>query len=209
MVDIGTVTGQEIRENRDGGVDVRLLQVRMAGDDIQTVQYMPLAGDDSPPMVEDLVAVVPIGPAFQVALGVRDSVVPSAAVGEKRIYSRDASGAIIASAHLKADGAIALEGKDISLTLNADGTLEIANVLGAAELKADGSWDINGVLIDVVGNLAVPGNLVVAGTISGGGVVMASGTLTADDVVTSSGVDLKTHIHGGVTVGAGQTGVPV
>lgn len=237
MVEIGTVTGQEIRENRDGGVDVRLLQVQMIGDDVQTVQYMPMAGDDAPPMVGDLVAVVPIGPAFQVALGVRDSVVPSAAPGEKKIYSRDENGAIIARLHLKADGSVDLANDDVSVSLSASGgatisnasasialgasgVVDISNATGAGQLKADGSWDLNGALIDILGNLTVPGNLLVAGSIGGGGVAMAGGAIEATgdiettgdvigaNVTTAGGVDLGTHTHGGTEPGAGSTGAP-
>lgn len=221
MVDIGTVTGQEIRNNRDGGVDVRLLQVQMVGDDVQTVQYMPMAGDDAPPMVGDLVAVIPIGPAFRVAVGVRDSVAPSVAAGEKKIYSRDANGNVIASCHLKADGGIDLANADVSVSLNANGTVDIANASGAGQLKADGSWDLNGALIDIVGNLTVPGNLLVNGSIGGGGVTMSGGDIAADggiaadgdvigdNVLTAGGVDLGTHAHGGVTTGSGNTGAPI
>ena len=137
MVDIGTVTGQEIRKNRDGGADVRLLQVQMVGNDVQTVQYMPMAGDDSPPQIGDKVAVVPIGPAFQVALGIQDSVVPSVAAGEKKFYSRDENGEIIAFVHLKTDGEITLLNANGQITLKPDGAVLIgiadeAQVLGDA-----------------------------------------------------------------------------
>lgn len=209
MVDIGTVTGLDIRKNRDGGADVRLLQVQMVGDDVQTVQYMPMAGDDSPPQVGDKVAIIPIGPAFQVAVGVQDSVTPSAAAGERLLYSRDASGALIASVHLKKNGAILISNALASVVLNANGSIDIAGVLGTGELKTDGSWDLNGVLMDLLGNMTVPGNLGVGGSIGGGGVSMDGGTLTADAVETSGGIDLDTHKHGGVTTGGGQTGGPV
>ena len=135
MVDIGTVTGQEIRLNRDGGADVRLLQVQMVGNDVQTVQYMPMAGDDSPPQIGDKVAVESIGPAFRVALGIQDSVVPSVAAGEKKFYSRDENGEIIVSVHLKADGEITLLNANGQITLKPDGAVLIgiadeAQVLG-------------------------------------------------------------------------------
>ena len=97
MVILGTVTGQEIKKNRDGGVEVRLLQVQISNEvDIRTVQYMPMSGDDSPPQTGDKVVVMDIGHAFQVALGVQDSVVPSVAAGERKMFSRDASGAVAA-----------------------------------------------------------------------------------------------------------------
>ena len=111
MVTIGRVTGQAIGENRDGAASVRLLQVEMsAPGDIQTVQYMPMAGDDSPPQNGDLVAVLSIGPAFQIALAVQDTVVPSMPAGEKRLYSRDGAGAEAASVTLRAGGNAELNG---------------------------------------------------------------------------------------------------
>lgn len=111
MVTIGKVTGQEIRKNRDGAADVRLLQVRMSNDsDIQTVQYMPMAGDDAPPQDGDLVAVLSIGPAFQVALGIQDSVVPSMDSGEKKIYGRNGAGDIASFINFLASGNLELNG---------------------------------------------------------------------------------------------------
>jgi phage baseplate assembly protein V len=41
------------------------------------------------------------------------------------------------------------------------------------------------------------------------GNVQVNGTLTASVDVIGGGKSLKTHKHGGVTVGGGQTGVPV
>ena len=121
MVAIGRVAGQTIGENRDGAASVRLLQVEMsAPGDIQTVQYMPMAGDDSPPQIGDLVVVLPIGPAFQIALAVQDSVVPSMGAGEKRLYSRDGAGAEAASVILRADGNMELNGAGNSAVTFAD-----------------------------------------------------------------------------------------
>ncbi len=111
MAGIGEVTGQEIRENRDGAADVRLLQVRMSNDsDIQTVQYMPMAGEDSPPQIGDMVVIIGIGSAFQVAIGVQDSVVPSMPAGEKKVYSRDSSRDIAAFINYLSGGNLELNG---------------------------------------------------------------------------------------------------
>lgn len=111
MVTIGTVTGQEVRKNRDGFADVRLLQVRMTNDtDIQTVQYMPTSGDDSPPQIDDLVVILSLGTAFRVAVGVQDSVTPIAAPGERRLYSRDGDGDLAAVIALLANGNMELNG---------------------------------------------------------------------------------------------------
>ncbi len=111
MVALGTVTGQEIRKNRDGVANVRLLQVRLSNDsDIQTVQYMPTAGEDSPPQIGDLVAIVAFGPSFLVAVGIQDSVVPTMGAGEKKVYSNDGAGAILAFINFLAGGDLELNG---------------------------------------------------------------------------------------------------
>jgi hypothetical protein len=115
MITIGRVTGQEIKENRNGAADVRLLMVRISNDsDIQTVQYMPMSGDDSPPQNGDLVAIISIGPAFKVAIGVQDSVVPEMDPGEKKLFSRDSGGAIAAFVNFLAGGNLELNGNDYS-----------------------------------------------------------------------------------------------
>ena len=47
------------------------------------------------------------------------------------------------------------------------------------------------------------------GTGSGGGAATMQGPLTVTNDVTAGGVSLKTHKHGGVQTGSGQTGTPV
>ena len=121
MTTTGTVTGQEIKTNRDGGVEVRLLQVEMSSpDDIQTVQYFPMSGDDSPPIKDDKVAVISIGDSFKIAIGVQDSIVPSMGPGEKKSYSRDSVGAVAAFVNHLASGVLELNGNnDFAVRFNA------------------------------------------------------------------------------------------
>ena len=65
--------------------------------------------------------------------------------------------------------------------LKADGSVIISNALGSIELKTDGEL------------------------LHGSGAKFT----TDGDVVTSDGKSLRSHIHSGVTVGAGVTGAPV
>ena len=69
--------------------------------------------------------------------------------------------------------------------------------------------DITAPAVVVTGALTVNGALVSSsiGTTGGGGATIA-GALTAA-TVSAGGKDLATHIHSGVTVGAGNTGPPV
>jgi hypothetical protein len=69
-----------------------------------------MSGDDSPPQNGDNVVVLDIGPSFRVAVAVQDSVVPSMPAGEKKIFSRDGSGAIAAFVNLLAGGDLELNG---------------------------------------------------------------------------------------------------
>ena len=64
--------------------------------------------------------------------------------------------------------------------LKNDNTIELANGAGSMLLKADGSFLINGLTITPDGN-----------------------------VITAAGVNLNTHLHGGVQSGPSNTGVPI
>jgi len=63
------------------------------------------------------------------------------------------------------------------------GEITIKNAIGEFKIKADGDIIINGVKFE-------PGGIITASSI------------------TIGGIDFATHVHGGVTTGAGITGVP-
>lgn len=110
MTQIGTVTGQEIKKNRDGSIAVRLLQVQISNEsDVHTVQYMNPAGEDSAPINGDKVEIHSIGPAFKFALAVEDqNNAASMPSGEKNLYARDDNGAIKIALRLRKDGKISV-----------------------------------------------------------------------------------------------------
>ena len=117
MPQIGTITGQEIKKNRDGSIAVRLLQVQISNEsDIQTVQYMGTAGEDSAPINGDKVQIFRIGSAFQFAVAVEDqNNVASVAEGGKRLFSRDPStGAVKAFIDWLTNGILHLNGNAYS-----------------------------------------------------------------------------------------------
>jgi phage gp45-like len=117
MTQLGTVTGQEIKTNRNGEIDVRLLQVQFSNDrDIQTVQHFNPSGEDSAPIKGDKVIVFDIGPAFKVAVATQDLLAAVMGAGEKKLYSRDSDGVIKAFINLLADGNIELNGNDYAST---------------------------------------------------------------------------------------------
>ena len=107
---VGTVRGREIRENRNGGADVLLLQVEVSdADDIQTVELMTQAGDESSPVDGSRVLLVQLGPAWVVAVVADDLIPPGIAEGERRVYSQD-SGTRKASIYWRTDGQLELNG---------------------------------------------------------------------------------------------------
>jgi len=94
---IGTVTGREIKKNRDSSIASILLQVKFLEDDVQTVQYISQSGDDTSPPDGAKVMVFQIGPAFKFAIGSIDMIIPDMAPGERKLYSTDSAGETIKS----------------------------------------------------------------------------------------------------------------
>jgi phage gp45-like len=92
MIKVGTVTGREIRPNIDGSKDVLLLQVEITDpEDIQTVEVIGHAGEDSNPPDGSTVLIVKVGNAWKLAPAVNDGIEPDASLtpGEKKVYSSD------------------------------------------------------------------------------------------------------------------------
>ena len=106
----GTVKSFEVKKNRDGSKKVRLLSVQMTDrDDVQTVEHMTEAGEDTNPPKDSKVVVLSIGSAWKIAISCDDGIEPEVEEGEKKIYSLD-GGTIQAYIHLKKNGDIVLNG---------------------------------------------------------------------------------------------------
>lgn len=112
MIEIGRVKSSEIKKNRDGAQNVVLLQVVLTDpEDVQTVELYGPAGDESRPKKDDLVIVIPLAPAWKIAIAVGGSIVPTMLEGEKKLFSRDASGAIAAFINFLQNGNLQLNGE--------------------------------------------------------------------------------------------------
>ena len=120
MIRIGKVTGRTTGKNRDGGDDVLLLQVEISDpDDVQTVQLMNPAGENSNPPDGSQVLIIDIGAAFKVAVATDDGIAPFGSPGDKQIYSAD-GGIIKAFINLLTSGIIELNGNnDFAVRFNA------------------------------------------------------------------------------------------
>ena len=126
---IGTVTGFEIGKNRDASQDVLLLQVQISEpDDVQTVEYMSAAGDDSVPPIGSRVTILQAGSAWKIAIASQDSIVPSMDEGERKIYSSK-DGAIKAFINWLSTGILELNGNnDFAVRFNAlDAQITVLN----------------------------------------------------------------------------------
>lgn len=108
----GEIKNSEIKKNRDGENDVRLLKVEITDpDDVQTVEHMTQAGEDNCPPDGAKVIIISIGEAWKIAVCVDDGIAPEVAKGERKLYSSD-GGSIQAFVHLKKDGTIVLNSED-------------------------------------------------------------------------------------------------
>jgi hypothetical protein len=161
MPQIGTITGQEIKTNRDGSIAARLLQVQISNEsDIQTVQYMGAAGEDSAPINGDLVQIFSIGPAFKFAVAVEDQDnAASMGAGEKKLYSRDSAGAIAAFINFLAGGNLELNG-------NADFAVRFTN-LESMVTSLNSKYDAHTHPDPVSGSTGTPSNAPLGLDISG------------------------------------------
>lgn len=153
MIRIGTVRGRQAGKNRDGTDDVLLLQVEISDpDDVQTVQLMNPAGENSNPPDGSQVLIIDIGSAFKVAVATDDGIEPFGSPGDKQIYSSD--GAIIkAFINLLTSGIIELNGaNDFAVRFNAlDTQLQglITDINAALATKDDGSGTAGTLALDI------------------------------------------------------------
>lgn len=156
----GGAKGSQATVDPGGGANIRC-------------EHFASPGDDSYPLPGDYVALIDgPGTGRRLAIAYADPVnTRFAAEGEKRTYSRDATGAVQATVWLRNDGG--------AIITNAAG--------GNIFLNADGSANINGVAIDLSGNITT------------------TGTITAANV-TAGGKDLAAHIHLSPAPSPGNTG---
>lgn len=157
-----------------------------AGINLTLDHYAP-PGDDSQPLPGDYVHASATRQSGRYsAVGYLDpSNPPISDVGEKRIYSRDASGQVVAEIWLKNDGTILINNYTVVCTLTPDGgfktqnsaaefsvdaagSILLQNAGGSINLLADGVINLNGVVIDQAGNITTPTSVAAPSLIAGG-----------------------------------------
>lgn len=206
------------------GSNVSDVKVDPGGGANVTAQHFASPGDDSWPLENDYVCLVPTQREnVNNAVGYVDPVnEPVAQRGEKRIYARDADGAPVVETHLKNTGERITFNSACTVIQNPDGSVKIFNDNGSIELKADGSTEItntSGVTMqnNIDGTFkAFNGagfiNLLASGivninscTIAPTGILTTSTGIYADSLKIDN-KELKDHTHSGVSTGGANTG---
>ncbi len=141
------------------GANVSRVTVNPGGGANITADHLSPAGDDSRPLADDYcITVGTMRTGGAAVVGYIDHANPGqAGPGEKRIYARDDSGAIVCELWIKADGSATLLNDKGSIALAGDGSVEMKNGAGSMALATSGEFDLNGVIIDSSGNITLPG----------------------------------------------------
>jgi hypothetical protein len=87
-MELGIITGSEIKKNRDGDKDKILLQVQVLDEDTRTVEMIGNHGEDIHPARNCRIIIIRIG-GSEYSLGITDDLEPEVVAGEKEIYSTD------------------------------------------------------------------------------------------------------------------------
>ena len=160
------------------GANVTDVKCDPGGGAISTKEHSSAPGDDSFPLLTDIAISVPVpGSGKEAVVGYLDPLNEAGAEsGEKRIYSRQADGTIVADVFLKNDGTIVAENDNAVLEISPDGSAILTNGPGVFSMQVDGTFDINGLTITPAG-----------------------------EIVTALGVDLDTHTHAQANDSASDT----
>ncbi len=158
MIKVGTVTGREITTNIDGTQLAMMLQVEITSpEDIQTVEVIGRAGENSNPPDGSTVVIVKIGNAWKIAVAVDDGIAPDASLtpGEKKVYSSD--GGVIKSFITWLKTKLVLSGEVIEINGNTDFAVRyIALEAAFTALKAEIDAHVHSGVTSGLSNTGIP-----------------------------------------------------
>lgn len=169
------------------------------GNNITGHHYAP-PGDDSFPLKTDYAVINSLPSSGSVAVtGYIDPInTPKAIEGDKRVYARDPeTGVPINEVWLKNDGSVLVSNDNGNMLLRPDGSIKGDNGSGSFELEVGGNFVVNGVTIDINGNITSPA------TITGANIV--GNTSVSSPSILGNSKELSGHIHLAGTV-PGDTG---
>lgn len=140
------------------------ISVELGGDDPATADHYAPAGDDSPPLEDDLAVLVEITEATDTyaAVAYTDETPRVAEPGEVRRYARDSSGEVVSSIHLKGDKTVEIaQANGASVVIASDGEITITGPAGTVTMGTDGSISLEGgvgtIAIDAAGAISLDG----------------------------------------------------
>jgi hypothetical protein len=170
-----------------GGDKISELQYDLGSNTTATGQHFSSPGDDANPMPQDYVMTVSFPELGNfIPVGYIDPKnADMSKPGEKRIYSRDSSGTLVADIILKNDGGIEIKSSGSSFFMESTGSMRGQNSNGFFELT--------------------PAGVFTASSISVTGTIDAGGTISSDSIQVN-GKELDNHLHSGVSTGGGNTG---
>lgn len=153
----GTVKGYEIKVNRNSEQKVLMLQVAISSeDDVQSVEYMTYAGDNSIPVIGSIVTILEAGRSWKIAVSSKDAIDFDDILkeGDRLFYSKDRAATYKIGSdgkHVFNDGTIeaARNGDAVRVTIPAN--TFIVSVSGGSGTPAVGA--LNPTPIDVDGTI--------------------------------------------------------
>lgn len=153
----GTVTGREIKKNRDGDKNVLLLQCSMQeNDDVQSIEWNGQPGEMSNPINGSEIIIDDVGESYKIGIACDDGIEPTTDVGEKKYYSLDSGGAISAFINLLNTGIIELNGNGGNAVKYAELNTGLQNLV--TQMQAE--------LVKIAAGIASAGGAYTPGTLS-------------------------------------------
>lgn len=144
---IGDILGFSIEPNKDGTDPVLILKCTLTdADDQQGVELFGSSGIDYNPPVNARAAILKIGEAWKIAVGVSDGVTPESLPGEIEIYSTDGTQKLC-SVKCAIDGTVTIKGLGGlgQIVIDPLGTISCTGPLGNFALAAStGRFSVNG-----------------------------------------------------------------
>lgn len=144
-VQIGIVTGSEVKLNRDSEDKSLLLQCEISQEaDMQTVELYRQAGEDYNPPEGSTVVILEAGKSWKLAIACDDGIESNVEQGERRVYSSD-GGVIKANTYYKKDGTQEING-------NADNAVAFTDLKTAFDtLKTEITTNLTAIATAIAG----------------------------------------------------------
>lgn len=200
-----------VRRSRNGA-NVSDTTVDPGGGPNLTAEHFAAPGDDSHPLRDDFVLLMPLRQTGRAAAaGYLDPKNEQlAAVGERRLYARNESGTVVATVWIKNTGEVLVENDNGSITLQpdggtvtespeathtvaADGTVAGSNEAGSFTLAPDGSYTAANGAGSI--QLQAGGNVVINGVIITPAGAISTPTSIASPSIQANGVEVAGHNH--------------